>query len=90
MFSEKTLKELGLAQGASKEEVLQRLFERADDPEEKAEIGDMLRYLRETRVDDSLEIVVNKFPLKIILKLLLLKHGSEEVRAALEDIDRPK
>jgi hypothetical protein len=42
--------------------------------------------LKETSIDDSVEIVVRTYPLKYILKALILNHGSNAVREAADEL----
>ncbi|MFH1091143.1 MAG: hypothetical protein V1742_06185 [Pseudomonadota bacterium] len=42
--------------------------------------------LKALSVDDSLEMVVDKFPLKYVLQALIRRHGLEQVKKALTEL----
>lgn len=90
MNREERIKKLGLPPGASQREILEKLYETAETPEEQEEAAEMLQILKEINIDDSLEIVVRKFPLKYILQLLVIKHGRSEVMKSLVELTPSK
>ena len=90
MSIEKRLREVieGFGRGTCRREALEWIFENPVSPEEKEEAAEMLQRLKSLSMDDSVEMVVHEYPLKYILQVLSQKYGRDEVRAALNELDR--